>query len=87
MLLIDDGRLSLRATKVDGQKVVTEVEIGGPCSNNKGINLPGVAVNVPALSEKDEGDLRWALNLGADMIALSFVRNAKDIVRVHEIMA
>ena len=87
MLLIDDGRLSLRATKVHGQKVVTEVEIGGPCSNNKGINLPGVAVNVPALSEKDEGDLRWALNLGADMIALSFVRNAKDIVRVHEIMA
>lgn len=87
MLLIDDGRLSLRATKVDGKKVVTEVEIGGPCSNNKGINLPGVAVNVPALSEKDEGDLRWALNLGADMIALSFVRNAKDIVRVHEIMA
>ena len=87
MLLSDDGRLSLRATKVDGRKVVTEVEIGGPCSNNKGINLPGVAVNVPALSEKDEGDLRWALNLGADMIALSFVRNAKDIVRVHEIMA
>ena len=86
-LLIDDGRLELRATKVEGNNVVTEVEIGGPCSNSKGINLPGVAVNVPALSEKDEGDLRWALKLGADLIALSFVRNAKDIVRVHEIMA
>jgi pyruvate kinase len=66
--------------------VTTEVEIAGDVSNNKGINLPGVAVNVPALSEKDEGDLRWALKIGVDMIALSFVRNASDIVRVHEIM-
>lgn len=86
-LLIDDGRIGLRATAVDTTTVTTVVEIGGPVSNNKGINLPGVAVNVPALSEKDEDDLRWALKLGADMIALSFVRNAKDIVRVHEIMA
>jgi pyruvate kinase len=86
-LLIDDGRIGLRATAVDATTVTTVVEIGGPVSNNKGINLPGVAVNVPALSEKDEDDLRWALKLGADMIALSFVRNAKDIVRVHEIMA
>jgi len=86
MLLIDDGRLSLRATAVAKTTVTTEVVYGGPCSNNKGINLPGVAVNVPALSEKDEDDLRWALKLGADMIALSFVRNAKDIIRVHEIM-
>jgi pyruvate kinase len=86
-LLIDDGRIALRAKKVDGPRVECEVEIGGPISNNKGINLPGVAVNVPALSEKDEDDLRWALKLGADMIALSFVRNAKDVVRVHEIMS
>lgn len=87
LLLIDDGRLTLRATEVSATAITTEVIIGGPCSNNKGINLPGVAVNVPALSLKDEDDLRWALKLGADMIALSFVRNAKDIVRVHEIMA
>lgn len=86
-LLIDDGRIALRVLSVDGPKVHCEVEIGGPISNNKGINLPGVAVNVPALSEKDEDDLRWALKLGADMIALSFVRNAKDVVRVHEIMS
>lgn len=86
-LLIDDGRIGLRATAVDSRTVTTVVEVAGPVSNNKGINLPGVAVNVPALSEKDEDDLRWALKLGADMIALSFVRNAKDIVRVHEIMA
>ena len=85
-ILIDDGRLSLRVKSIEGNNVVCDVEIGGPISNNKGINLPGVAVNVPALSEKDEDDLRWALKLGADMVALSFVRNAKDIVRVHEIM-
>jgi pyruvate kinase len=86
-LLIDDGRIGLRATAVDATSVTCEVEIGGPISNSKGINLPGVAVNVPAMSEKDEADLRWAIRLGADLIALSFVRNAKDINRVHEIMS
>ena len=86
ILLIDDGKVRLRATEVTKTTVTTEVEIAGDVSNNKGINLPGVAVNVPALSEKDEGDLRWALKVGVDMIALSFVRNASDIVRVHEIM-
>jgi pyruvate kinase len=86
VLLIDDGKVRLRATDVSKTTVTTEVEIAGEVSNNKGINLPGVAVNVPALSEKDEEDLRWAIKVGVDMIALSFVRNASDIVRVHEIM-
>ena len=86
LLLIDDGKVCLKATEVSATTVTSVVEIGGPVSNNKGINLPGVAVNVPALSEKDEDDLRWAIRLGADMIALSFVRDANDIVRVHEIM-
>jgi len=85
-LLINDGKVSLRALEVDGPRVVTEVVVGGEVSNNKGINLPGVAVNVPALSEKDEHDLRWAIRAGVDMIALSFVRNATDIGRVHQIM-
>ena len=86
-LLIDDGKVTLRITGNDGTAVTTTVEVPGAVSNNKGINLPGVAVNVPALSEKDEADLRWGLGLGADLIALSFVRSADDIVRVHEIMA
>jgi pyruvate kinase len=86
VLLIDDGKVGLRATEVTANTVTTVVEIAGPVSNNKGINLPGVAVNVPALSEKDEDDLRWGIRLGVDMIALSFVRNASDIHRVHEIM-
>ncbi|QNO36359.1 pyruvate kinase [Protaetiibacter sp. SSC-01] len=86
-LLIDDGKVKVRVLDTDGVRVRTEVVVAGPVSNNKGINLPGVAVNVPALSEKDEADLRWGLKLGADYIALSFVRNAADITRVHEIMA
>ena len=85
-LLIDDGKVKLRAVEVSDTTVTTVVEIPGQVSNNKGINLPGVAVNVPALSEKDEDDLRWALKLGVDMVALSFVRNASDIERVQEIM-
>jgi pyruvate kinase len=86
-LLIDDGKVKVQVLETDGVVVTTKVIVGGPVSNNKGINLPGVAVNVPALSEKDEADLRWGLRLGADMIALSFVRNADDVTRVHEIMA
>ncbi|MGY4856945.1 pyruvate kinase [Cryobacterium sp. AP23] len=86
-LLIDDGKVKVEVVETDGTVVTTKVIVAGPVSNNKGINLPGVAVNVPALSEKDEADLRWGLRLGTDLIALSFVRNAADIDRVHEIMA
>lgn len=85
-LLIDDGRVLLRVLESDGTVVTTTVEVAGPVSNNKGINLPGVAVNLPAMSEKDEADLRWGLRLGVDLIALSFVRDADDIKRVHQIM-
>jgi pyruvate kinase len=86
-ILIDDGKVRLRALESDGVRVITEVVVGGAVSNNKGINLPGVAVKVPALSAKDEEDLRWALALGADLIALSFVRSPKDVLPVHRIMA
>jgi pyruvate kinase len=85
-ILIDDGKVRVRVTAIDGPRVVTEVEIPGPVSNNKGLNLPGVAVSVPALSEKDTDDLRWALRMGADLIALSFVRSAKDYDDVATIM-
>src|ERR687897_3408342 len=86
-LLIDDGKVRVEVLETDGTVVTTKVIVAGPVSNNKGINLPGVAVNVPALSEKDEADLRWGLRAGADIIALSFVRSAKDVQRVHVIMA
>ena len=86
-LLVDDGKIQLEATDTTQTTVVTKVIVGGMVSNNKGINLPGVAVSVPALSDKDEDDLRWALKLGVDYVALSFVRNAEDVVRVRDIMA
>lgn len=85
-LLIDDGKVRVQVVETDGTVVTTKVIVAGPVSNNKGINLPGVAVNVPALSEKDESDLRWGLRAGADLIALSFVRDASDVIRAHEIM-
>ena len=85
-ILIDDGKVSLEVLEVKGPRVLTRVVYAGEVSNNKGINLPGVAVSVPALSEKDEADLRWAIGVGADWIALSFVRSAKDIDDVHRIM-
>ena len=85
-ILIDDGRVLVRVTAIDGPRVVTRVEVGGPVSNNKGLNLPGVAVSVPAMSDKDESDLRWAVRIGADIIALSFVRSAADYDDVRRIM-
>lgn len=86
-ILVDDGKIQLTATAVSDTDVTTQVVVGGPVSNNKGINLPGVAVSVPALSEKDTDDLRWALRNGVDMIALSFVRSAEDIDAVHAVMS
>jgi len=85
-ILINDGVIALEVVSVDGPRVKTVVVEGGVLSNNKGINLPGAAVNVPALSEKDKDDLRFALRLGVDMVALSFVRNASDIHDVHKVM-
>ena len=85
-ILIDDGKVTVEVLEVKGNDVVTKVIEPGAVSNNKGINLPGVAVSVPALSEKDKDDLRWGLKAGADFIALSFVRSADDILDVHRIM-
>ncbi|HMG29538.1 MAG TPA: pyruvate kinase [Jiangellaceae bacterium] len=85
-VLVDDGRLALEVEEVHGADVVTRVVEGGPVSDHKGINLPGASVGVPALTEKDVEDLRWGLHLGADMVALSFVRSANDVRDVHEIM-
>ena len=86
LILIDDGNVTVQVIDIKGNDVVTKVIEPGAVSNNKGINLPGVAVSVPAMSEKDIADLRWGVRAGADFIALSFVRNAADIKDVHAIM-
>ncbi len=85
-LLVDDGKVGLVVRDVEGQDVVCEVTEGGPVSNNKGVSLPGMDVSVPALSEKDIEDLEFALELGVDFIALSFVRSPADIDLVHQVM-
>lgn len=85
-LLVDDGKVALVVEHIDGDDVVCTVTEGGPVSNNKGLSLPGMNVSVPAMSEKDVEDLEFALRLGVDLVALSFVRSPADIELVHAVM-
>ncbi|WP_026196250.1 pyruvate kinase [Corynebacterium lubricantis] len=85
-LLVDDGKVGLICIDVEGNDVICRVTEGGPVSNNKGVSLPGMDISVPALSEKDIADLKFALKLGVDFIALSFVRSPSDVDLVHEVM-
>ncbi len=86
-ILIDDGNVQLDVTGLTGSRVRTRVVVGGKVSDHKGINLPGVAVSAPALTDKDESDLRWALATGVDMIAMSFVRTPDDASLARKIMS
>ena len=85
-ILIDDGNVQLDVTGVSGPRVQLRVVVGGKVSDHKGINLPGVNVSAPALTDKDEADLRWALATGVDMVALSFVRSPDDAQLARKIM-
>ncbi|WP_422774128.1 pyruvate kinase [Plantactinospora sp. WMMC1484] len=85
-LLIDDGRVAVEVSEVQGNDIRVLVTEGGAVSNNKGVSLPNVAVSVPAMSDKDTEDLRFALGLGVDMVAMSFVRSPEDIKLAHHIM-
>ena len=85
-LLIDDGKVAVEVVGVSDTDISCLVVEGGEVSNNKGVSLPNVAVSVPALSEKDTADLRFALELGVDIVALSFVRSPDDVKLVHQIM-
>jgi pyruvate kinase len=77
-ILLNDGKVELKVGKVTKTDVECTVVHGGEIGSHKGINLPGVAVSIQALSDKDKDDLRWALHHGADLVALSFVRSAQD---------
>ncbi|MGK2867597.1 MAG: pyruvate kinase [Mycobacterium sp.] len=85
-VLVDDGNVGLVVEHIDGDDVVCTVTEGGKVSNNKGMSLPGMNVSAPALSEKDIADLEFALKLGVDLVALSFVRSPADVELVHEVM-
>ena len=86
LILIDDGKVIVEVQSVKGSEVLTKCVESGQISNSKGLNLPGVAVSVPAMSDKDIEDLKWGIAEGADFVALSFVRSSKDIEKVHQIM-
>jgi pyruvate kinase len=85
-LLVDDGKITLAVIEVSGTDIGCEVLDGGPVSDHKGISLPGVAVSVPPLSEKDIQDLKFALGLGVDMVAMSFVRAPEEVKLAHAVM-
>jgi pyruvate kinase len=85
-LLIDDGLLELRALSSDGVRVRAEVIEGGMLGENKGINLPGVALRTEAMSDKDKADLAFGLANGVDVVALSFVRTAEDVLLCRRLM-
>lgn len=86
-LLIDDGNISLQVINVEGPDVSCVVIEGGPVSDHKGINLPGVNVSARAMSDKDLADLRFALGERVDFVALSFVRSPDDVLPVRKVMA
>jgi pyruvate kinase len=86
-ILLDDGLLELKVVALEGERVQCVVITGGLLTNNKGINLPGVNVSAPCLTEKDLIDLDFALEAGVDFIALSFVRTAEDIEQIKQIIA
>ncbi len=85
-ILLDDGALALRVLRVEGTEVFCEVEAGGELKSRKGMNLPGVALSTPSLTEKDRKDARFALGLGVDFLALSFVRRAADIEELRSLV-
>lgn len=86
-ILLDDGLLELRVDAVAGTEITCTVFHGGTLRERKGMNLPGVAVSAPALTDKDKEDARFALDLGVDFLALSFVRRAADVVALKTLIA
>ena len=85
-ILLDDGYLALAVTEVRDREVRTVVVTGGVLKNNKGINLPGVEVTAPALSDKDRTDIGFALRHGVDYVALSFVRRPEDVIEAKRLL-
>ena len=85
--MLDDGNLELVAEKIEAKEIVCKVKYGGVLKNNKGINLPDSKVSVSSFTGKDKKDVELAIKIGADFVALSFVRDAKDIKKLQNYMA
>ncbi len=85
-VLIDDGLIGLRVTEIRGQDILCTVESGGPLSNHKSINLPGIKIHLPALTEQDEQDLAFACEQDFDYVAASFIRKASDVLAIRKVL-
>jgi len=85
-ILIDDGKVRLKVLETEPDRIVTEVEVGGRVSDNKGVNVPNVLVPIPALTRKDRGDLQFALEQRTDWIALSFVQRPEDVAEARALI-
>ncbi len=85
-VLIDDGLVRLRIEDTDGERIRATVEVGGEVAAHKGVNVPGVPIPVPSVTEKDLSDLEFALSLGVDYVALTFVRSAADCRGLRELL-
>jgi pyruvate kinase len=85
-ILIDDGKVRLNVLEVGDGRIVTEVKVGGPVSDHKGVNVPDVLVPIPALTDKDRSDLQFALEQKADWIALSFVQRPEDVAEARSLI-
>ncbi len=86
MILIDDGLVGLEVVEVKGNDIVTKVLNGGPVKNHKGVNVPGVSINLPAVTPKDEADIKFGIENGIDFIAASFIRKAADVLEIRKIL-
>jgi pyruvate kinase len=85
-LLIDDGKIRVAVLEVDGDRIISEVKVGGAVSDNKGVNVPDVVVPIPALTEKDRSDLVFALEQKTDWVALSFVQRPEDVAEARSLI-
>ncbi len=85
-VLLDDGLIQLTVTEIAGNEVICKVENTGELGNKKGVNLPGISVNLPALSEKDKNDIVWGAGQDVDFVAASFIRKASDVEEIRELL-
>ncbi len=85
-ILVDDGLIELTVTEINGQDIVCRIDNGGELGSRKSMNIPGVAINLPGLTEKDEADLKFGVSQGIDFVAASFIRKPQDVIAIRKVL-